>query len=197
MRRSPSPTLIAMMLALAPLAGCVSFGAKPPPQLLTLSAPATVPTDAPAAAPALTVLDLDTPRKLDTVRVPVQVNDTSIAYVKDAQWVDTPRKLFRKLLSDRIAADGQVLVLEPGRLPLVGGRRLMGELVEFGVDARSGNAVVTYEAILVGPDPLHVVRRRFTASVPAGKIAAGTVARPINAAAQQVADQVAEWVKGN
>ena len=73
----------------------------------------------------------------------------------------------------------------------------MGELVEFGVDARSGNAVVTYEAILVGPDPLHVVRRRFTASVPAGKIAAGTVARPINAAAQQVADQVAEWVKGN
>ena len=196
MRRSASLKPLTAILAPLLLAGCVSFGAKPPPQLLTLSLPNAASAEAPAGAPVLTVLDLDTPRKLDTVRVPVQVNDTSIAYVKDAQWVDTPRKLFRKLLADRIAADGQLLVLEPGRVPLVGGRKLMGELVEFGVDAGSGNAVVTYEAVLVGPDPLRVIRHRFTASVPAGKIAAGTVARPINTAAQQVADQVAEWVKG-
>lgn len=196
MRRSASLKPLTAILAPLLLAGCVSFGAKPPPQLLTLSLPNAASAEAPPSAPVLTVLDLDTPRKLDTVRVPVQVNDTSIAYVKDAQWVDTPRKLFRKLLADRIAADGQMLVLEPGRVPLVGGRKLMGELVEFGVDAGSGNAVVTYEAVLVGPDPLRVIRHRFTASVPAGKIAAGTVARPINTAAQQVADQVAEWVKG-
>lgn len=195
MPRSHALKLLATALPALMLGACVSFSAKPPPHLLTLGA-VSVPADQSATSASITVIVPEASRKLDTVRVPVQVDATSIAYIKDAQWVDTPRNLFRKLLADKIAGTG-ALVLEPGRYPLDAGRRLMGELIDFGIDAQSRTAIVTYEATLAQPTGTAILRQRFTASAPIGKIAAGTVAKPIDTAAQKVADQVAEWVKAN
>jgi cholesterol transport system auxiliary component len=195
------PILARPMLVLGAalaLSGCISFGAKPPAQLLTLSSDQKVapgPAQSVAMGSALTVLDPDTPKKLDTVRMPVQVDDTSIAYVTNGQWVDTPRRLFQKLLSETIAATTGRLVLDPGQFTADPGVRLMGTLVDFGVDARTGSAVVTYDAALISADSAKISKRRFTASAPiGGAIEPIGVSRAINVAANKVAADVAVWV---
>ena len=84
------------------LSGCVSFGGKPPQQLLTLDAAQKVQVGSARVAGSgrtLIVSDPEAPKMLDTVRVPVQVSPTSVAYVMKVQWADTPRHLFRNLLS--------------------------------------------------------------------------------------------------
>ncbi len=198
MNRMTSYALVS--LAALSLAGCVSFGAKPPRQLLSLSAdqrvaPGTVRNG--SVGGSITILDPETPKALDTVRVPVHVDATSIAYVQDAQWVDSPRHMFQRLLSETIAATGTVIVIDPGQYSADPGRRVLGELVEFGIDARSNQATVTYDATLSSIGATSVQRKRFSASVPVGaKIDATTVGRPLNEAANRVAADVAAWVAG-
>lgn len=196
--RMMAPAMMAAAL-LSSLSGCVSFGGKPPAQLLSLTPDSRVEpgTQRTAQGGTLTVMDPEAPKKLDTVRIPVQVDATSIAYVKDAQWVDTPRRLFQKLLSETISARNAVIVLDPGQYSADPGRRLLGELVDFGIDARTGSAIVTFDATLAPLGGGPVSKRRFSASVPVGPIEAGTVGGPINAAANRVATDVAAWVGGN
>lgn len=180
------------------LAGCVSFGGKPPERLLSLSAaqkvaPGTLRSA--SSGTAITVADPDAPKMLDTVRVPVITSPTSVAYVTKVQWADTPRHLFQKLLAETIAATSNRIVLDPGQYSADAGQRLMGELVDFGVDEASNSAVVTYDAMLAGPGGTAIARQRFTASAPiGGKIDANSVGAPLNAAANKVAADVAAWV---
>ncbi|EQB00119.1 MULTISPECIES: ABC-type transport auxiliary lipoprotein family protein [Sphingobium] len=180
------------------LTGCVSFGAKPPQQLLSLSAaqrvaPGTT-VDA-GQAPSLVVADPEAPRILDTVRIPVRVSATSVAYVTKVQWSDTPRHLFQSLLAETIAATGSRIVLDPGQYSGVPGQRLMGALVDFGIDEPSRSAIVTYDAILANPGGTILARQRFTARQPVnGRIGPETVGAPLNAAANKVAADVAAWL---
>ncbi|KFG88585.1 putative lipoprotein [Sphingobium herbicidovorans NBRC 16415] len=193
------PAAIPLALALAAaLSGCVSFGGKPPEKLLSLDAaqkvaPGTLRSV--SAGSTITVADPEAPKLLDTVRVPVRTSPTSIAYVTKVQWADTPRHLFQKLLSETIAATSNRIVLDPGQYSADAGQRLMGELIEFGLDEASNSAVVTYDAILAGPGGTAISRQRFTASVPVGaKIEAGNVGAPLNQAANKVAADVAAWL---
>ena len=191
----------AMLPALAlllSLSGCISLGGKPPAQLLSLDAAQKV---APGtlrnavAGTSITVADPEAPKMLDTVRVPVRITPTSLAYVTDVQWADTPRHLFQKLLSETVAATSNRLVLDPGQYSADAGQRLMGELVEFGLDEASNSAVVTYDAMLAGPGGTAIARQRFTASAPVGgKINAASVGAPLNNAANKVAGDVAAWL---
>jgi cholesterol transport system auxiliary component len=202
-RQSPYTALIALAFGSLALTGCVKLGGNPPPaQLLSLASP-PVSADAGLSAKAdgsnsITVMDPNTARKLESPRIPVQVDANSIAYVAEAQWVDTPRKLFRKLLADTITArsNGTLLVMDPAQIAPASGRKLAGELVDFGIDAQSMTAVVTYEATLLQEGGA-IIRRRFTATAPIRKIKGTTIAAPLNAAAQKVANDVAEWLKAN
>lgn len=193
------PAAIPLVLALvAALSGCVSFGGKPPEQLLSLDAvhkvtPGTLRSV--SAGSTITVADPEAPKLIDTVRVPVRTSPTSIAYVTKVQWADTPRHLFQKLLSETIAATSNRIVLDPGQYSADAGQRLMGELIEFGLDEASNSAVVTYDAILAGPGGTAISRQRFTASAPIGaKIEAGSIGAPLNQAANKVAADVAAWL---
>lgn len=186
------------LLAATLLSGCVSIGAKPPMQLLTLDAAQKVPAGAARVAGngrTLIVADPEAPRMLDTVRVPVQTSPTAVAYVTKIQWADTPRHLFRRLLAETISATTDRVVLDAGQFSGDGGQRLSGELVAFTVDAASHSAIVTYDAVLTTPAGVALARQRFTASTPiGGKIEASTVGAPLNAAANKVAADVAAWV---
>lgn len=184
------------LIALLTLPGCISFGAKPPAQLLSLNADQKVaPGAVRTGGASLVVADPEAPKMLDTVRVPVQVTPTSVAYVTKVQWADTPRHLFQQLLAETIAASGNRIVLDPGQYSGAPGQRLMGALVAFGMDAASNSAVVTYDAILAGPGGIVIAKQRFTATVPVGgPIAAATVGGPLNAAANKVAADVAAWI---
>src|SRR3546814_13364526 len=65
----------AILLAVLPLAACISFGAEPPPSLLTLTTEATVATGQPqSSADAATILITvpAVPQQLPVLRVPVQ-----------------------------------------------------------------------------------------------------------------------------
>lgn len=189
---------LAALAAAVLLSGCVSIGAKPPAQLLTLDAAQKVPAGAARVAGSgrtLIVADPEAPKMLDTVRVPVQLGPTSVAYVTKVQWADTPRHLFRRLLAETISATTDRVVLDAGQFSGDGGQRLSGELVAFTVDEASQNAIVTYDAVLTTPAGVALARQRFTASAPvSGKIDATTVGAPLNAAANKVAADVAAWV---
>ncbi|NML90712.1 MULTISPECIES: ABC-type transport auxiliary lipoprotein family protein [unclassified Sphingobium] len=190
--------LMPVALGALMLAGCVSFGGKPPERLLSLNAtqkvaPGTLRSA--SAGTAITVADPEAPKMLDTVRVPVITSPTSVAYVTKVQWADTPRHLFQKLLAETIAATSNRIVLDPGQYSADSGQRLMGELVDFGVDEASNSAVVTYDALLAGPGGTAIAKQRFTATAPiGGKIDANNVGGPLNAAANKVAADVAAWL---
>ena len=190
----------AVLLALAvavPLAGCISFGAKPPPSLLTLRAAAAVPvgrTETATPQHTITVNVPAVPEAIAVTRVPVQASDTSIAYIKDAQWAEPPAKLFARLVADTITAKTGWVVLGNDQTRVDPGAQLSGELRHFGVDATTHEAVVTYDAALLREGATNVEKRRFEARVPVSSITPGPVGEAINQAANQVAGEVADWL---
>lgn len=201
MRVSPPAALkvLPLLVALVALPGCVKFGAKPPAQLLTISAKAAPQAGQPMSSvglPVMAVFAPDVPRKLDNLRVAVQASATSVAYVEEAQWAESPRQMFRRLLAETIAADGSIYVADGEQSAVLSGRRLSGTLVDFGIDAATREAVVTFDATLTSATPGEATRQRFTARVPVRKIEADCVAGPISEAANKVAADVAAWVKG-
>ncbi len=110
------------------------------------------------------------PRTISTQRVAVRSDSTSYAYVKDALWADTPAHQFQALLSETIAAKTGRLVLDPSQYAAQAGQVLHGDLIDFGVDAGTGMAIVTYDASLLTPDGQTVRRQRFSATALVGKI---------------------------
>lgn len=186
----------ALLVPAVLLSGCVSLGGKVPDSLLTLTPDAAVSagtTISGDAAGALAVAEPEAAAKLSNTRVPVQVDATSVAYLKDAQWVDAPAKLFRNLLGETIRAKTGKLVIDNDDPALTPKRQLRGTLTEFGYDARSMQAVVTYDAVL-DVNGQKVKTRRFSAQVPATAPEAGPVSAALNEAANKVASDVAEWV---
>ncbi len=186
--------LAAMMLALS---GCISLGGKAPKMLIGLTAdqsPAAGALTGGAQTDALVVLDPEAGRKLDVLRVPVQVDDAQIAYLQDVTWVERPARLFRQLLAETIRARGKRLVLEAGDESAVAKTTLGGRLVDMGYDARAQSVVVRYDAIR--SDGKGVVQlQRFEATVPGVSATPESIAPAINRAANQVAKEVADWVE--
>ena len=129
----------------------------------------------------------------DVQRIPVQVNDTQIAYLKDATWVEMPARLFRELLSETIRAGGSRLVIGGADEQYAAATKLTGQLLAMGYDARTQSVVVRYEAVLARPGG-NVRTRRFESTVPGVAPRADQVGPAINQAANDVAAQVAQWV---
>lgn len=188
------PTLVAASLTLA---GCISFGAEPPDTLLTLTSTAQVPAGQQqntGNAKSLVVTVPVTPAALAAQRVPVQASPTSIAYVKDAVWSEPPARLFARLVSDTVAArTGRVVV---SQVQAVGesNDQLDGELRNFGLDATTREAVVTFDAALSRSGQENIQKRRFEARVPVAAIDAVSTGPALNQAANQVAAQLADWI---
>ncbi|MCC2980566.1 MULTISPECIES: ABC-type transport auxiliary lipoprotein family protein [unclassified Sphingomonas] len=184
-------------LALLPLAGCISFGAKPPESLLSLTAAEQVPVgqaQSSAGARTVTIQVPAVPQALANNRIPVQASATDIAYVKDAQWVEPPARQFARLLSDTVTARTGRVVLSGAQSLADPGARLAGELRMFGVDAATSNAVVTYDAALVRDEGGALEKRRFEARVAVSAIEPAPVGVALNQAANQVAGEVADWI---
>ena len=185
------------ILLTVPLSACISFGAKPPPSLMTLSPAAPVPVGAAAnggQARNITIRVPTTPQEIAVTRVPVRATDTSIAYVKDAQWIEPPARLFARLLSDTVQARTGYVVLSNRQSNVDPGAQLTGELRSFGLDAATSSAVVTYDASLLRKGATTFDKRRFEARVPVSAIDAANAAAGLNQAANQVAAEVADWV---
>ena len=197
-RRLRPPLLVAVTAV--SLTACIGLGGKTPPFLLTLDAEA-----APAAggartageAATLTILIPTAPQKLRTTRIPVQQDEASVAYVKDAQWVEAPSRLFQRLVSETISARTSRVVLDEGQYLTAPGEQLAGQLMEFGVDARTNEAVVVYQAMLVSAGGKTVTQRRFEArEAIGGKVEAKPVGEALTRGANKVAVEVSGWLGG-
>ena len=178
------------------LAGCLSFGGKPPERLITLTPAASLPAQTSRTAPAgqaLTVAVPTVPQELNTLRIPVRTGATEVAYLKEAQWVELPNALFARLVSETIAVTTGRVVLDPRQSALDPGLRLTGGLKAFGLDASAMEVVLVYDAALVRMAG-QVETRRFEARIPVSRDDAAGVAPALNQAANQVASEVAQWV---
>ena len=189
------PRIVALPLILA-LGGCVSFGGKAPASMLVLTADNVVAAGVArtaSATEALVIQTPDVPRKLDTNRIPVQINASSIAYLKDAFWADKPARLMQSLLVETVSAKSGNLVLNEidagGKAP----QSLSGSLIEFGIDASSNEAVVVYDAVKIMRGSV-TEKRRFEARKRIAAIEAAPAGAALNSAANDVAVQIADWV---
>ncbi len=196
MRQYPARPAFAALAALGLLSGCISFGAEPPEQLLTLTSAASVPAGSATEGQADAALAVRVPsvtQRLDVNRIPVVTSDSSLAYLVDAFWVEKPARLFRNVLAETIRAKGNRLVATGGELEYVASTQLSGALSAMDYDAASGSVVVRYDAVLQLPDG-RILTRRFEETVSGVPAEAGAVGAAMNDAANTVADQVAEWV---
>ena len=191
-----SAIALALGLSGCSLGGLLGGGGKGPTTLVTLTPEAAEPASlvrSAAAGQAVTVMVPTVPKELTAVRVPVQVNYVDVQYVTNVQLVDTPDRLFQRLVSETIRRTTNRVVLDPNQASLDPGLVVTGMLQRFGYDAGSGQVSVTYDASLSTAGGNRVETRRFTASAPADGTAA-TIPAALNRAANQVALDVAKWV---
>lgn len=187
--------LLTLSLALA-LGACVNLGGKTPPSLLVLTPAQTVASGTlqrGAAKDALVILIPEVPRKLETNRVPVQMDDSNIAYLQDAVWADKPSRLMQMLLMEVIAAKNNRLVLNEVDAGGKAEQFLAGTLLEFGLDATRNEAVVIYDAVRL-QNGKEVEKKRFEARSTVTEVIPGASGAALNEAANVVAADIAAWL---
>ncbi|MBU6207936.1 MAG: membrane integrity-associated transporter subunit PqiC [Alphaproteobacteria bacterium] len=182
-------------------AGCVNVnvGGKPaaPLPLMTLTPATGMPVDAGHVLNADSAVRIDaplSPSPINVTRIPVYGSDGSISYVRGAFWTDPPATLFRALLGEVVVAHTGRAVLDPRVTSARAGTVLGGTLLRFGIDEAGHQAVVTFDAILTR-NGQGTFTRRFEARAPVAAINGTNSAAALNDAANQVAAQVADWIK--
>lgn len=182
------------------LSGCLSLGGKAPDELFRLTPEETAPAGTTTSGPiteAIVVQDPEADRSLDVLRVPVRVDASSLAYLKNAGWIEKPTRQFRSLLAETLRARTNRLVVEGGDFEMAGKTQLGGRLLEMGYDAQKRAVVVRFDAILSeGSGDASVKTRRFESVVNVMEPKAKYVGPAINQAANDVARQVADWAQG-
>ncbi len=185
-----------LVAAIVMLGGCVNLSGKVPSSLLTLTSNATVPggdVRSGAREDAIVVMMLETPRKLDNNRVAVQIDATNTAYIPEVVWADKPASLFQQLLAETLAAKTNRLVLTSIDASGRQKAELGGQLLEFGVDTQSMQAVVIFDAVKIeAGKPLQ--RQRFEKRISVALVEAGPSATALNQAANDVAQAVSQWI---
>ena len=193
-----NPRSIGAALLLLALPACVSLGGPPPESLLTLNPAARAPAGegvAGADRPVIAVLAIDTPAKLDVLRVPVAVSDTELAYLQEAFWVEKPARLFRRLVGETIRARGAAMVVDGDSTATLATMTLRGTLIDMGYEAATSAAVVRFDAVRVDAEGA-VTTRRFEARETGVAAEGRAVGAALNRAANTVAGEVADWVAG-
>jgi cholesterol transport system auxiliary component len=198
------------MLALAALlAGCgplVKIGEPPitPVRLYALRAAApgdALPASAVGATPGavLRTVVVEAPlpaASLRTLRIPVVTGDTSLAWLKDAQWLEPPARQFQGLLLDMLSAQPGLAALDARLHSGPAQLRLAGSLDSLGVDVRNPArpvARVRYTAVLSGARGVLVATAPFDAARPVDPASPESVVRGLSEAAQEAARAAALW----
>jgi cholesterol transport system auxiliary component len=181
------------------LSACVSLGSKAPISLLTLSSDAAVsPGASKIGMPkdALVILVPEVPRKLDTNRVPVQVNAGNIAYLKDSVWADKPAILFQQLIAETVSAKNGTLILSEVETSGKAEHFLSGQLLEFGIDSAAMEAIVIFDAVKISKGK-PVEKRRFQVREAVAQIEPGDAGAALNSSANKIAAEIASWLAAN
>jgi len=194
-RLIPAPACaLALVAATLGLSGCVSIGAKAPPSLLSLSPEASVAAGQGSSgtlAKSVVVMEPSSDARVAVLRVPVQINASSVAYLKKTQWVERPARQLQHLIAETLRAKGSRLVVESDIDKWQ--QRLSGRLLAMGYDLPTRSAVVRFDAVKETPGG-KLETRRFEARVPGIADDAQAIGPALNQAANDVARQVVEWL---
>lgn len=176
---------------------CVNLGtAEAPPALLVLTAQTNSETKTLVSSnseDSVVVLLPNVPRRIDTNRIPVQISDSSIAYIQGAYWSDKPAKLMQELISETITASSGKLVLDVAQSSGLSKNKISGTLSRFGIDKQESAAIVRYDAIKLNGEG-KIEKRRFEARRSLSIIDATQAGEALNEAANEVAIAIANWV---
>ena len=191
--------LAVLFLSIFCLSACVNLGKKsaPPPFLMTLEPtifPATGSELRAQTGTSLAITEPSVPQKLRTTRIPVTLADNNVAYVKGVVWIERPSRLFRRLVAATVAAKHNRIILGESKNITVSSERLSGHLIDFGIDARSKEAVIIYQASLVTNGGKLIVQRRFETREPVSKIETRAISKALNGAANMMAADVSDWL---
>lgn len=187
-------TFAATAVLLASLSGCVSIGAKPPGTLLSLTPeaePAVGASSSGTLGDATVVMEPAAAAPVSVLRIPVQINTASVAYIKGTQWVERPSRAFQHLIAETLRARGKGLVVEADRGTT--GTRIGGRLLAMGFDVPTRSAVVRFDAMKWLPDG-RIETRRFESSVAGIDPDPDAIGPALNHAANKVAAEIADWV---
>lgn len=201
---------LAFTLAFAALAAAcgplvqIGGGGKSPAALLTLRAPPPQPQPqsqptAIGGAPVRRTVLVEVPGvpgTLQTLRLPVLTGDTRVQYMVAASWAEQPNKLFQHVLADTLSARPGVIAFSAAEFDGRADRRLAGSLRDFELDVRDAThpvARIRYDAVLTGPDRALIATRRFDRTLPVSDQSPQAVADALNAAANALAGEVADW----
>lgn len=187
-------TFAATAVLLASLSGCVSIGAKPPGTLLSLTPeaePAVGATSSGTLGDATVVMEPAAAAPVSVLRIPVQIDTASVAYIKGTQWVERPSRAFQHLVAETLRARGKGLVVEADRGTT--GTRIGGRLLAMGFDVPTRSAVVRFDAMKWLPDG-RIETRRFESSVAGIDPNPDAIGPALNHAANKVASEIADWV---
>lgn len=197
MTRLPPP-LMALALIL-PLAGCISFGEKPPAHLLSLSADAQPPAGQGAVAQDRNAVSVAVPVTVAALRnqnIAVVTGNMQVAYLPKAMWADIPPNLFRNVLAETIEAKTGRFVPDARNASITPDLRLAGTLSAFQLIGGENKVIVIYDATLAKAGSDRISTRRFEAIVPTASEQADSVGAALNRASNIVATDVAAWIGG-
>ncbi len=194
MTRPFAATFVVLAAISAGLGGCVSIGAKPPGTFLSLTSdavPAVGSSSSGTLSDATVVVEPGAAAPVSVLRIPVQIDATSVAYIKGTQWVERPSRAFQHLLADTLRARGKGLVVEIDRNTT--GTRIGGRLLAMGFDVPTRSAIVRFDAMKWLPDG-RIETRRFESTVPGVDAEPDVIGPALNRAANKVAGEIADWV---
>ncbi len=172
------------------LAGCASGAA---PTTYDLTAPREI--NAGRGRGLLVVAEPQALQAFDSPRIVITTRDGSIAYLPDAQWADRLPKLLQVRLiqtfenGQRIQAVGR-----PGDR-LVPVAQLNSEIRRFGLDERTGEAVVEVSVKIVNDRSGRILAGQvFTQRVAGGGVSGAAATAALDVANQALLRDIVRWV---
>ena len=174
------------------LAAC-SSGA--PPATFDLTAP----RDGIAAGRGRGLLVVAEPQALaalDSNRILIRTSDGGIAYLPDAQWSDRLPKLLQVRLIQTFENGSRLQAVGRPGDRLVPAAQLNSEIRTFGIDEKTGEAVVEISVKIVNDRTGRILAGQlFTSRVPSGGSASGPVATAaLDLATQSLLRDIVRWV---
>lgn len=184
---------LVMMLALLLLAGCAGSA---PPQTFDLTAP----KDGLAAGQGrglLVVAEPTTLQALDSTRILVMTRAGSLAYLPDAQWSDRLPKLLQVRLIQTFENGKRIQAIGRPGDRLVPVAQLNSEIRAFGLDEKTGEAVIELSVKIVNDRTGRIQAGQiFITRIPAGGSDGSVVSAALDLATQALLRDVVRWVSG-
>jgi cholesterol transport system auxiliary component len=189
--------LVLAGLAFAPAACSLLPQGAAPPKLYTLTPASDFPAGGARVAWQLLIEVPMSTAALDTPRIALSHNPTTLDYFADAAWVDRAPLMLQALLVQSFENSGRIAAVARDQLTLRADYILMTELRHFEADYGAGTTPVAHlelgAKLIRAADRAVAAQQRFDATAPASANDVPAIVDAFNTAFHQAARQLADW----